>query len=701
MTVKKQPPDPPWSNEYYLHVLTAARIGTWDWNTMTNRVRWSENMESLLGMEPHSFGETFDAFAKLVHPDDLPIMRQAITQATEHGAHLSTELRVILPDGSMRWLLSQGEMIRDDNGTPLRMLGMSVDITRQKLAERALRQSEARWRAITEYSPDIILIIDPNGTILYVNHTVPGLVRENVIGSHVDDFVTPEQREIVWAHYELALRTGQPCRFELVYNTVDGEICLENRVAVVKQDDKVVALSVSCRDITELKKYIAALEYQTNRDALTGLANRNVLFKSVTDAIDRAATGAGMDALLLMDLDRFKEINDTLGHHSGDMLLRQIGPRLEKVLQGHDALPARLGGDEFAILLRDLGTEREAVQLAESLLHEIKQPFDLEGFKVEVSGSIGIALYPRHGSDPSTLMRCADVAMYNAKTTVTGVSIYSADHDKHSTRRLALMTDLAGAIRENQLRLHYQPKVSLGDDALIGFEALVRWEHPVHGMVPPGQFVPLAEMSAVIHPMTLWVLDNALSQQVLWTRRGLATRIAVNLSARNLMDRDFPRHVEQLLHKHAADPQRLELEITESAIMAEPAQALKILQRINDMGVTLLVDDFGTGYSSLGYLKRLPIQALKIDLSFVSNMTRSTHDAIIVNSTINLAHNLGLTVVAEGVETQQVLEALKNNRCDQAQGFYIGRPMPENEVAAWLTRSSWAPIEPPLTEVDA
>ncbi|GAA5316880.1 MAG: hypothetical protein AseanaTS_20840 [Candidatus Pelagadaptatus aseana] len=357
----------------------------------------------------------------------------------------------------------------------------------------------------------------------------------------------------------------------------------------------------------------------------------------------------------------------------------------------HNALVTRLGGDEFAILLSNIRSNQQAVVLGYRILDAVREPFELAGFNTEISASIGITISPDQAQDISTLMRFADVAMYHAKSERNGVSVYRSSYDRHTPKRLALINDLGKAIRENQLELYYQPKIRLNDRQCYGFEALIRWNHPEMGFIPPGEFIPLAEVSEVIHPLTLWVLEQSIKQARAWLDSGYNFTVAANLSAQNLLNDQLVDRVAALLRRYQVPASHLELEITESAIMADPNRALKALQEINELGITLAIDDFGTGYSSLSYLKRLPVTSLKIDCSFVKDILEDEQDSIIVNSTINLAHNLGLTVVAEGVEEEEILRHLELMGADKAQGYHIGKPMAVTDLDAWLAKGDWLP----------
>jgi diguanylate cyclase (GGDEF)-like protein len=433
----------------------------------------------------------------------------------------------------------------------------------------------------------------------------------------------------------------------------------------------------------ERRQYTEMLERQAKHDSLTDLPNRDFLLEQLKEGLQKSAGNPGNMALLLIDLNGFKEINDTLGHQSGDTLLQQIGPRLQKLLRPTDVL-SRFGGDEFGLMLTPLRGAEDAEIWAKRMIDEIHQPFELDGITVQIDASVGIALHPLHGADGTTLMRCADVAMYVAKKSHHGYAVYQPELDMHSPRQLSLMSQIEEAMRREQLALYFQPKIRLQDGNVIGVEALIRWHHPEEALIPPSEFIPQVERSTLIRPFTLWVIEHALSQSRQWQDAGLPTKVAVNISARNLLDSELPDDVAKLLVKHRMTPDYLELEITESAIVADPERALDILTQLHDRGVHISIDDFGTGYSSLAHLKKLPVSNLKIDASFVSDMTDDENDAIIVRSTVDLSHNLGLNVIAEGVEDQETLDILKVLDCDYAQGFFICRPIPAADVTEWL-----------------
>jgi diguanylate cyclase (GGDEF)-like protein len=401
------------------------------------------------------------------------------------------------------------------------------------------------------------------------------------------------------------------------------------------------------------------------------------------DAIAAAGRSGELAGLLLIDLDRFKEVNDTLGHDHGDRLLEDVAARLRTVVRRGDTL-ARLGGDEFAVLVRGVPDRSAVVELAGRLKDALMRPFSLNGVVAVLDASVGIAYCPDHGRDVHMLVQRADVAMYDAKRGGTGIETYSEERDPYSAERLGLLAELREAIQDGQLVLHYQPKVNVGSDRVLGVEALVRWNHPTRGLLPPSEFVPLAERTGAIGDLTRWVLDTAIAQCAAWREAGLDLAVAVNLAAPNIVDSGLPDLVEELLRRWDVPGDRLECEISEHTVMADPHRALDVLERLRSFGVRLSLDDFGTGHSSLAYLKRLPLDEVKIDRSFVMGMAEDSNDAAIVRSTIDLARHLGLEVVAEGVETAAILRDLADLSCDVAQGFYLSRPLPPEQLGDWL-----------------
>jgi diguanylate cyclase (GGDEF)-like protein len=428
--------------------------------------------------------------------------------------------------------------------------------------------------------------------------------------------------------------------------------------------------------------HTAFVEYQAMHDSLTDLPNR-LHFRQAVGAALADPVGANSGAVLLIDLDRFKEINDTLGHHHGDMVLSQLGPRLQSAFRADD-LVARLGGDEFAVFMRGVETALGTDHALERLEEALQEPFDVGAMQLEVEASVGIALCPEHGTDVDLLLQRADVAMYRAKGTGQLSVVYSPDDDTNTQARLSMVGDLRRALREKQLILHYQPQVDLSDSRPVALEGLVRWDDPRAGLLYPSAFLDAAERSGLILDLTYAVVDRGLSDLVAWRAAGSDVMLSLNISARCLVDGEFPVNIGRLLREHSARGEWLTLELTESSLMADPALAKDTMKRLAALGVSLAIDDFGTGYSSLAYLTGLPVSELKVDKSFVFEMLSDDRNDAIVRSTIDLARSLGLRTVAEGIEDERVLDRLRELGCDRAQGFHISRPMPPERVMPWL-----------------
>ncbi|MCZ2498477.1 EAL domain-containing protein [Xylophilus sp. Kf1] len=450
------------------------------------------------------------------------------------------------------------------------------------------------------------------------------------------------------------------------------------------REDELGALAHTFNDMREAlderERRISGLAYQ---DGLTGLPNRALFRDRLEQAIGVAARTGAMLSVMVMDLDRFKYVNDTLGHTIGDQLLVEVGQRLHAALGHQTATVARLGGDEFAVLLID-GNEEGALQVARNLLVVLERPMLLEGQVVDVGASMGIVCCPLHGDDANTLMRRADIAMYAAKRSGAGCLLYDVRHDIQTPERLSLMGELRDAVEHDDLTVYYQPKMDLASGEVHHAEALVRWDHATRGFVAPDRFIPFAEQTGYIKAITRWVARTVVAQSAAWRAQGIDLQVSINVSARDLLGTELPEYFRDLLAEFDVDPSMIWIEITESAVMDDPAHALSTLEKLNAMGLRLSIDDFGTGYSSLAYLKRMPVDEIKIDKSFVMGMTQDRDDEVIVRSTIDLGHNMGLKVVAEGVENEEILAKLREWNCDMAQGYLLSRPLPAEKLVDWL-----------------
>lgn len=573
-------------------------------------------------------------------------------------------------------------------GRPARFI-MANDVTERRKAQEKLWRSEKRYRDLVESSHDLIWSVDAEGRWTFVNQAarrILGYEPEEMLGRHFTDMETPEQAVKDVEVFKRILGGQTLFGYETVQLRKDGSpvTLLYNAIVLSDEQGNILGATGTAMDISERKKMESALVEQALHDPLTGLPNRALLYNTLQQAISAGRRDGKPFALLLMDLNRFKEVNDTLGHQKGDLLLRQIGPRLRRALRDSDTI-ARLGGDEFAVVLPRVGAD-EVVLVAQKILNALQEPIIIEGLSLEVGASIGIALYPEHGADADLLVQRADVAMYAAKEGNGGYALYEAQHDHHNAHRLALIGELRHAVEHEQLLLYYQPKVAIGDGRVAGVEALVRWQHPRHGLIAPDQFIPIAERTGLINRLTLWVLGAALRQGRAWHRMGLPVNIAVNLSAHNLQNQQFADQVAQLLHDTDFVARHLELEITESVIMTDPVRVTETLGRLSGLGVRLSIDDFGIGYSSLSHLKKLPVDEIKIDQSFIMGMATNEDDRVIVRQIVDLGHALGLKVVGEGVEARAVWDKLAALNCDIAQGYHLSGPLPVAAITDWLAQ---------------
>ncbi|HEV3309269.1 MAG TPA: EAL domain-containing protein [Chloroflexota bacterium] len=624
----------------------------------------------------------------VTHPDDIA------QDAAEYERILAGEIgsyklikRYLHKDGRSIWARVSITLV-DDGATQPYIIAVAEDITTSVNDSRALQESEERYRTLVDMSPDGILVISDH-RVVYANTRAGSLFGvmsgQDLLDVESRRLIEPECFDALSNSVVTALETGLPTSLGHGYlRRLDGETIpsdLEIVVVPVAFQAK-AATQIIVRDVTEEKQASDRLRHQATHDGLTGLPNRQLLIAAVEEILD--AEPLVPFTILLMDLDRFKDVNDTFGHHYGDLLLAELGLRLQGFFVDSNSLVARLGGDEFAVLLYEANLET-AHGVAHQLLETVERQFVVESQALDIGGSIGVVAAPDHGLGANELMRRADVAMYLAKRDRKGVAIYEPARDHHSPERLRLTSEFRAAIDSDQLVLHYQPKALVRTGELIGVEALVRWNHPDRGLIMPDQFIPLAEHGGLIIPMTTWVLHAAARQLRAWCDAGHCLGVAVNLSSRSLYDQGLVETVEEALGRWDVSPSGLQLELTETAIMDDPEVAMSILSRIHYMGVKISIDDFGTGYSSLSYLTKLPVDEIKIDRSFVADMADKRDDAFIVRSTVDLGHNLGLTVVAEGVEDQRTWDLLGVLGCDVAQGHYLGRPVVADDVGLELT----------------
>lgn len=557
-----------------------------------------------------------------------------------------------------------------------------------RIAEQALWASETYLNAILYHSPTLISVKDLDGNVVlasdYFKH-LDDVDEMGYIGKNVFDVYEKEIAQILWDSDRAATQSLEPVENELEFRHKDGSVHTYWMVKFPLKDkqENVFGVCTICTDITERKQAEDALREQQSRlnymafhDSLTALPNRALFYDRINHSLARAKRSGNKLVLMLLDLDRFKYINDSLGHDAGDLLLKTLSGRLQDSVRDMDTV-ARLGGDEFVVLLEGIQDSDDITSVAQKLLSSIAMPINVVGHEISTSVSIGISVFPDDGDDTDTLLKNADIAMYKAKEAgKNNFKFYTEGMNASAVNFLLLENDLRRAIETDQLMLYFQPQFDLQTNSLMGMEALVRWDHPDRGIISPAHFIPLAEETGLIVALGDWVLRASCAQQKKWLDEGKYTRkVAVNLSPRQFREQNFPQRIAEILAAVELPAQYLELEITESSAMEHAGESINMMNELNSMGLSLAIDDFGTGYSSLAYLKRFPIQKLKIDRSFVSDVAVDQNDAAIAKSIISLAHNMSLNVVAEGVENSDQAQWLKERGCDMAQGFLFAKPM--------------------------
>jgi len=591
----------------------------------------------------------------------------------------------------VRWHVTSKVPLRDAQGNVFGIVGVNRDITEHKLAEVALRESEEKFRQLANNIPEAFWITDAEQKRpIYISPAFEAMsgrpLPQKLENPHFWlRIIHPDDRRRVHA-----MRRALPdAEYDIEYRIVrpDGTICwVRDRAFPVRdREGRLYRVAGIAQDITARREAEERLLHLAHYDGLTGLPNRVLFYDRLKQALAHARRTHSTLAVLFLDLDRFKKVNDTLGHGAGDNLLQQVSGRLTGCMRAGDTV-SRLGGDEFAIALSDLADPEDARLVTQKILTALAATFQLEGAEVYVTTSIGITLYPNDSEDQDALLKNADTAMYRAKDSGrNGYQFYTPEMNARALEKLKLENDLRRALERQEFVLYYQPKTSLASGEITGFEALLRWQHPDLGLVPPAEFVPMLEETGLIVPVGRWLLAAACKQIKIWEAANLRPPpVAINLSARQFMEKELGITVKRVLEEYCVAARLIELEITESSIMSNTEEAEKTLAYLNNLGVSLAIDDFGTGYSSLGYLRRFPLDSLKIDRSFIRDITTNIDDATITRAIIGMAHNLNLKVIAEGVETEAQITFLAANGCDDIQGYYFARPLPAGECEQLL-----------------
>jgi diguanylate cyclase (GGDEF)-like protein/PAS domain S-box-containing protein len=607
------------------------------------------------------------------------------------GARELCDLRMVAKDGSDLWTMVSFGPILDQQGQSVGVLGMVVDVTARKKAETQVRLAAQ----VFDTAAKGIMILDADKNVVEVNRAftqATGFEAQEVVGKKPWFLGGSLQDEAFYQGIWQALRKTGNWRGEIDNRRKNGEVipALLNVSAVRDEHGEITHYAAIFSDIADLKAAQRQLEYLATYDTLTGLPNRNLFYDRLQHGVEKASRDGKRLALFFVDLDNFKTINDTLGHEMGDRLLAQVADRLSACTRREDTV-ARLGGDEFAIITEDVAHPgAEAAITARHMIAALSAPFKLDNQEVFVSASIGIALFPDNGRDAAALLRNADTAMYKAKDLgKNSYHFFTEELDMRAAERAATENGLRHALKHDEFFLFYQPQMELDSGCIVGFEALLRWQHPDFGLLLPEHFIPVAETSGLIVPIGKWVMRTACRQIRDWSRQGLGDfRIAVNLSARQFRQKKFAEAIREIIEEMEIEPSNLEVELTESTLMDDAEHAGRVLRQLKEMGVHIAIDDFGTGYSSLQYLKKFPIDHLKIDSHFVNDIATNRDDAAIAMAIITMGHSMQMKVVAEGVETSEQLAFLRASGCDVIQGYIVNMPLSVGNAATALRENA-------------
>ena len=616
----------------------------------------------------------------LAYPADVEVM-QGKNRLRQRGHSDQYAVRVRRKDGTVVWLEIGGAPVFDAGGRVVGSIGVHNDVTERRLAEQALRESEARYRLMAEHSTDLISRSTPAGIVIYASDAsrrLLGYEPTELVGHSIYDYIDPRDAEEVRQLSKL-IHGSHPMTFSYRVRRKDGSLTWFETMSRGVPDpstDKLVEIVSVSRDVSERKRVEEQIEYEAYHDALTGLPNRRLFRDRLTIALAHARRMRQPLGVLFLDLDRFKYVNDTLGHSLGDELLKAVALRLKAALREEDSI-ARMGGDEFTVLVGNLHHPDDVVKVAQKLLETVAQPIRVEGQDLFITTSIGIAMFPTDGETAERLLKNADHAMYRAKDAGRNAArMFTPAMNIRALERMSTETSLRGALERGELLLHYQPQINVATNEMVGVEALLRWNRPDLGVVDPMSFVPIAEETRMIVPIGEWALREACRQAKEWQRtRYPHLRMAVNLSPHQFQNNELPAQIAAALEETGFAPGDLELEITESIALHNSDRTVAMLRHLRDMGVRIAVDDFGTGHSSLHYLRSFPVDSVKIDQGFVHEIESSAADRAIISAVIRMAHGLGLRVTAEGVETEAQIEFLREQGCEEAQGFLFGRPM--------------------------
>ena len=658
-----------------------THLGSWEWDLVTGTTNWSDELYRIFGLAPASIPASYKGFMERVHPEDRSVVKKIVQRALRKRQPIvSYDCRIVRPDGSIRRIHGQGEVIVDGAGKLISVIGTAHDVT----AHRQLDEERARLAQIVESSNDAIFSVSLDNIITSWNkgaEKIFGFSAREIIGREIFTILPPERYGERCQILRAILRGEQVHHFETTRLRKDGSQIYVSLTTspILAADGKIIGNSVIARDVTERRKMEAIIQHQAHHDTLTDLPNRQLFMDFLDRELAQARRNETRLALLFLDLNGFKQINDTMGHSCGDRLLQEVAHRLRACIRESDPV-ARLGGDEFTVLMPDLSHADDMGIVLKKILGVFERPFMLDNVAVDSSTSIGVCMFPDDGENGEELIKKADIAMYDAKGSgKNSYQFYNAEINARTMKRQQMESFLRQAVGRGELELLFQPLVRSETRNIIGGEALLRWRHPEQGLLVPDQFLGIAEDSGAIIPIGEWVLRHACAQARTWNEQGYPLTVSVNLTNRQFHQSDLVARTARILAETGLRPQQLEFDVSEQTIMADIAFSLRNMKALTEMGVTLAIDNFGCGLSSLHWIKKMPMHRIKIDKSFIQNMLSEPDDLAIVNAVIAMSHNLRMEVVANGVETEEQLSVIQQSGCDQLQGYVISAPVRPTE----------------------